>query len=82
MSPSFDRVNGFAVFVHYTPLDRSGREVQFARIDTTHGSPHFDRLHRRDQPNERLDVDVPETAGILKANRRTYAERFDDLDRE
>jgi len=53
------------------------REVQFARIDTTHGYTHFDRLYRRDEPKERLDVDVWGAAALLEENGRTYAESFE-----
>ena len=79
VSPSFDRVNDFAVIVHYTSNTPSEREVQIARIDTTHGYTHFDRLYRRAQPKERIDVDVWEAAALLEANWRTYAESFDAL---
>lgn len=78
VSPSFNHVTDFAVVVHCSPTDTDGREIQIARIDTTHGHTHFDRLYRRDQPKEQIDVDVWEAAAILEANWRTYAERFDD----
>lgn len=82
VSPSFNHVTDFAVVVHCSPTDTDGREIQIARIDSTHGYTHFDRLYRRDQPKERLDVDVWEAAALLEANWRTYAESFEDVSRE
>lgn len=79
VSPSFDRVLDFAVVVHYSSTGTADREIQIARIDTAHGQTHFDRLYRRDQPKERIDVDVWEAATLLEKNWRTYAESFDDI---
>ena len=77
VTPNFNRIRDFAVVVHYSPPSASEPEVQIARIDTTHGYSHFDRLYRRDQPKERIDVDVWEAVALLEDNWRTYAERFD-----
>ena len=79
VSPNFNRVRDFAAVVHFSVAGESERKIQIARIDTTHGYTHFDRLYRRDQPKERLDVDVWEAITLLHANWRTYAERFDEV---
>ena len=71
----------FAAIVHYSTVGPPEREIQIARIDTAHGHTHFDRLYRRDEPKERLDVDVWEAVALLHANWRTYAERSEELDR-
>lgn len=74
--PNYDVVEAFSVVVHYRdPRTDSG--VQVARIDTSHGYPHVDRLYRRDQPKEPLDVDVWEAAERLEANWRRYARQHD-----
>jgi len=78
VSPNFDRIRDFAAVVHFSVAGEPERQIQIARIDTSHGYTHFDRLYRRDQPKERLDVDVWEAVALLHANWRTYAERFDD----
>lgn len=82
VSPILSRVRDFAAVVHYSSPDDPGRDIQIARIDTTHGYSHFDRLYRRDQPKERLDVDVWEAAALLEENWRTYARSFADLGRK
>jgi hypothetical protein len=33
-----------------------GENVQIARIDTEHGYTHFDRLYRRDQAEDPIDM--------------------------
>lgn len=80
-TPNFDRVRDFAVVLYYTPADDPETKIQIARIDTTHGYTHFDRLYRRDQPKERIDVDIWQASTLLEDNWRTYAERYDDLHR-
>lgn len=79
VSPNSNLIRDFAAALHYSPKDDPERQIQIARIDTAHGVPHFDRLYRRDQPKERLDVDVWEAATLLEENWRTYAESFEDL---
>ena len=79
VSPNLNHVRDFAAIVHFSEASESEREIQIARIDTAHGHTHFDRLYRRDQPKERIEVDVWEAAALLEENWRTYAERFDDL---
>lgn len=58
VTPNFDRVRDFAAVLYFTRNDDTERKVQIARIDTTHGYTHFDRLYRRDQPKERIDATV------------------------
>lgn len=77
VSPSFNHVDDFAVVVHYSPADSADREIQIARIDTSHDRTHFDQLYRRDQPRTRLDVDVWEAAALLVEDWRTYAAGFE-----
>ena len=74
--PSFDQPREFAVVVQYDdPETESNPEV--ARIDTAHGYTHFDKLYRRDQPKEPLDVDLWDAIGRLENNWRRYAESYD-----
>ena len=82
VTTSLDNVRFFVAVVHYTPENHPERQVQSARIDTSHGDTHFHRLYRPYRPKERIDVDVRETADLLADNWRTYAERFEELYRE
>lgn len=54
--PDFDTPEKFAATVYYNDSETESN-VEIARIDTTHGHTHFDKLYRRDEPKERLDVD-------------------------
>lgn len=74
--PNFDLVEEFSVVLHYldAPSDSS---VQIARIDTSHGYVHFDRLYHREQPKDSIDVDVWEAAELLKSNWRRYARAYE-----
>lgn len=81
MTPNFDRVREFAAILYFTGDDDTGQKIQIARIDTTHGYTHFDRLYRRDQPKEEIDVTVWEASALIEDNWRTYAESYDDLQR-
>ena len=76
VTPSFNDVEEFAVSVHYRNPDAE-ETVQVARIDTEHGYTHFDKLYRRDQPKEPIDVDVWEAAECLEANWRQYAQSYE-----
>lgn len=76
VTPSFDDIESFAVVVYYR-IPAEGRTVQIARIDTSHGFVHFDRLYRRDRPKESIDVDVWEAADLLASNWRQYAQCHD-----
>lgn len=80
-TPNHDRVRDFAAVHYYSPKTDPERKIQIARIDTSHGHTHFDRLYRRDQPKERIDVDVWEAAALLRANWRIYARSYDELNR-
>lgn len=77
VTPSFNDINAFSVTVHYSD-PAAEEEIQIARIDTEHGYTHFDRLYRRDQPKDPIDVDVWEAATLLEENWRQYAESFDN----
>ena len=39
-----------------------------ARIDTEHGYTHFDRLYRRDQPKDPIDLDFWAAWAHMEAN--------------
>lgn len=70
--PDFDDPEEFAVTVKYND-SATGEAIQIARIDTAHGYTHFDRLYRRDEPKEPLDLDFWEAIERLEENWRTYA---------
>ncbi|MDZ7701313.1 MAG: hypothetical protein U5J98_04190 [Halobacteriales archaeon] len=80
-TPSFDDVTDFAAAVFYRELVED-RPVEIARIDTSHGFVHFDRLYRRDRPKDPIDLTVREAAELLESNWRTYAESHDRSHRE
>ncbi len=75
-APSINDVEEFAVTVHYYDTD-ANETVEIARIDTAHGVTHFDKLFRRDQPKEILDVDYLEAENRLRENWRRYARSYD-----
>lgn len=77
--PSFDQPLEFGVIVYYDDADTDSNE-EIARIDTAHGDVHFDRLYRRDQPKEPLDIGLWEAVSLLKNNWRRYAESDDRND--
>jgi hypothetical protein len=44
---------------------------------TVRASPSFDKLYRRDQPKEQLDVGIWEAVARLKNDWRRYAESYE-----
>ncbi|MDY6764522.1 MAG: hypothetical protein SV377_02365 [Halobacteria archaeon] len=76
VEPDFDDPDDFAVIVFYNDPDID-TNVEIARIDNAHGYVHFDKLYRRDQPKEELDVNVWEAVEMLEDNWRTYARSFE-----
>lgn len=74
--PSFDRPVEFGVVVHYHD-NTVDSNVEIARVDTAHGRVHFDKLYRRDQPKERLDVGLWEAVTKLRNDWRRYAEIYE-----
>jgi len=75
-APDINDVVKFAVTIHYYDTD-ADETVEIARIDTAHGVTHFDKLFRRDQPKERLDIAHPEAEKRLRENWRQYARSYD-----
>lgn len=53
--PGLNEPEEFAVTVYYND-ERTEENVEIVRIDTAHGYTHIDRLYRRDEPKEALDV--------------------------
>lgn len=79
--PGFDDPAEFAVVVHYNSPEADQVE-QVARIDTAHGGVHFDRLYRRDDPKDDLDINFWEAVERLEANWRTYARGYERMSDE
>lgn len=77
VTPGFDDPAAFAVVCYYEST--SNENVQIARIDTEHGYTHFDRLYRRDEPKEAVDMDFWEAWTHVRENWRTYAESHERL---
>lgn len=63
--------------IHFQP-DPYASQVEVARIDTSHGEPHFDRLYEPDQPKEWLgqDYTYDDARRDLLTQWREYAEQF------
>lgn len=63
--------------IHFQP-DPYASQVEVARIDTTDGEPHFDRLYEPDQPKEWLgkSYTCEQARRDLFTNWREYAEEF------
>ena len=74
--PSVNDIQEFAVTIHYD--DPKTREtVEIARIDTSHGYVHFDRLYRADQPKEPVNTETSwEAEEHLRKHWRQYAESY------
>lgn len=70
--PRLNDPEEFAVVLFRDTTD--GEKVQIARIDTEHGYPHFDRLYRRDQVKDPVDMDFWDAWNHLEANWRTYVQ--------
>lgn len=66
----------FVVTVYYRD-EVIDDNVEIARVDTSHGFTHFDRLYRRDEPKERVEWSFWEAMDHLNRNGRTYAESFE-----
>lgn len=77
-APSINDIEEFAVTVHYYDND-ADETIEIARIDTAHGVTHFDKLFRRDQPKEELDVDYLGAEKRLRENWRRYARSYDRI---
>lgn len=80
-TPNFNEIEEFGVVLYYLE-PRTDATIQIARIDTSHGHVHFDRLYRRDQPKEPIDVDLWEAAKRLEANWRQDAKSHDRVHRK
>jgi hypothetical protein len=70
--PSLNHVQSFAVVLYYDDAATEER-VQIARIDTSHGYTHIDKLYTERQESEPLDVDVWEAHERLESNWLRYA---------
>ena len=70
--PDFDAPKEFAATVYYNDTETESN-VEIARIDTAHGRTHFDKLYRRNEPKEPLDVDFWTAIERLEDDWRTYA---------
>jgi len=46
-------------------------------VDTEHGYTHFDRLYRRDQSRDPIDVDFWAAWAHMEANWRTHAQSYE-----
>lgn len=74
-TPSFNDPEEFAVVVFFT--DSEGESFQIARIDTEHDHVHFDRLYKRGQPKDPVDMDLWDAWSHLQDNWRTYASSYE-----
>jgi hypothetical protein len=75
-NPGFGNPEGFAVTVYFRD-ELSDTNVQIARIDTADGFTHFDRLYRRDEQKDPVDLSLWEAVEELSENWRTYAKMYD-----
>lgn len=71
-SPDERNVEDFAVTVHYNDSTED-RGVNVVRIDNAHGSVHIDKLYRRGQPKEAVDMTPWEAEAHLVENWRRFA---------
>jgi hypothetical protein len=73
--PGLNDPEEFAVVLFRDTAD--GENVQIARIDTEHGYTHFDRLYRRDQAKNPIDVGYWAAWDHMEANWRTYVQSYE-----
>lgn len=78
--PGVNDPEEFAVVLYYDTTE--GERVQVARIDTDHGYTHIDRLYRRDEPKDPVDLDFFGAWDHVKDTWRTYAEEYEKTHRE
>lgn len=71
-SPNEHNVEDFAVTVHYND-NTEDRGVNVVRVDNAHGSVHIDKLYRRGQPKEEVDMTLWEAEEHLVENWRRFA---------
>jgi hypothetical protein len=74
--PNFENIDDFAVTIYYKDAQKEER-IQIARVDTSHGYTHFDRLYRRDEPKDTVDWGLWETVEQFNSEWRTWAESHD-----
>ena len=73
--PGLNDPEQFAVVLFRDTAD--GKNVQIARTDIEHGYTHFDRLYRRDQAKDPIDLDFWAAWDHMEANWRTYAQPYE-----
>ena len=89
VEPDPDSVDSFSVpadadewglSLHFQPDDPYESHTEVARIDTSHGEPHFDHLYASPQRKEWLgqDYTFADARRRLLSNWRTYADVFLD----
>lgn len=68
----------WGISVHFQPDTPYASHVEVARIDTSHGEAHFDRLFEPEQPKEWLgpEYTYDDARRRLLANWREYVDRF------
>jgi hypothetical protein len=85
VEPDPDSVDSFSVpadadqwglSIHFQPDDSYASHVEVARIDTSHGEPHFDHLYASPQRKEWLgqSYTFADARRRLLSNWRTYAD--------
>ena len=74
--PSINDVQSFSVTIHYY-VPETDETTEVARIDTSHGFVHFDRLYHADQPKDPVDMETPwEAEEHLREHWHQYAVSF------
>lgn len=73
-----DDAQQWGISIHFQPDSPHASHVEVARIDTTHGEPHFDRLYEPDQHKEWLghNYTYEDARQTLLTNWRSYADQF------
>ncbi|ERH02068.1 MAG: hypothetical protein J07HN6_01633 [Halonotius sp. J07HN6] len=68
--------------IHFQPDDPYESHVEVARIDTSHGEPHFDHLYASTQRKEWLghEYTFDDARQRLLSNWRAYADQFSERD--
>jgi len=73
-----DDADQWGLSVHFQRNDPVASHVEVARIDTSHGEPHFDRLYESPERKEWLGDDYTFAAARrdLLSNWQTYTDQY------
>nr|WP_135823052.1 hypothetical protein [Halostella litorea] len=73
---AYGEQDDFSVSVYFASGDGDDK-TEIVRVDTAHGTTHFHKLYRRDEPAPEVDWGLWETVTKFTENWREYARRYE-----